>query len=62
MADLFKRLLGTSNPLTSLTYWGLVLLVAAPDVLSGVFGVDLSGPLQTAGSILVVTGIRRKLG
>ena len=55
-----KKLTGTPKPWASLTYWGLALFLAGPDLLA-YFGVDLTDASKSAGLILTLLGIRRRL-
>lgn len=75
--DSFKALLakvfGKSNPLTSLSFWAVVLLSGAPAALAQYFGIHLDAsailslfdPDLSAGdrfvAILAILGIRRRI-
>lgn len=58
---LIKRFTGTSNPLFSLTFWGLALWSGIPTAVLQTFGIDISGWAEKAGGALAVFGVRRRL-
>lgn len=61
LKQLLAKLTGTENPLTSLTYMGLAILLIAPDALQHYGLVDLAKPSEIAGFIMMTLGIRRRL-
>lgn len=61
MSDLFKKLFGTSTPLKSLAFWGVVFMSGVPTAVAQFFGIDMGPILEKAGPILLGLGIRRRL-
>jgi len=72
-AGLFERMTGIGSPLTSWTFWALVLILGVPAAIGKTFGVeldanaitglldpDLSGGDRLA-LVLAILGIRRRL-
>ena len=57
---LFSKVLGKVNPLTSFTFWGILLIFGLPDALA-VLGIDVSPWMNKLGPVLVALGIRRRL-
>ena len=58
---LLAKLTGTTNPITSLTYIGLGLLLAGPEIVQHFGWIDLAKPTEISGLILMTLGIRRRL-
>jgi hypothetical protein len=57
---LLKQVTGASNPLTSLTFWGVLILLGLPEALAYA-GLEVGPWMDRLAPVLVVLGIRRRL-